>query len=54
MDVRAAVIQNAVGEACARGADPSSDVRASAEYRRHLVPIYVERALRLLGERRAA
>jgi aerobic carbon-monoxide dehydrogenase medium subunit len=44
----------AVGEACAQAADPSSDVRASAEYRRHLVPIYVERALRGLRERRAA
>jgi len=41
-------------EECARAADPSSDVRASAEYRGHLVPIYVERALRRLQEARAA
>ncbi|MDP9343388.1 MAG: xanthine dehydrogenase family protein subunit M [Actinomycetota bacterium] len=44
----------AAGEACARAADPSSDVRASAEYRRHLVPLYVERVLDRLRERRAA
>jgi carbon-monoxide dehydrogenase medium subunit len=44
----------AAGDACAQAADPSSDVRASAEYRRHLVPIYVERALQRLRERRAA
>ena len=38
----------ATGEAAAIAVDPSSDVRASAEYRRHLVPIFVERALERL------
>ncbi len=33
------------GEAALEVADPPSDVRASAEYRRHLVPIYVRRVL---------
>lgn len=44
---------------CLAEADPVSDVRASANYRRHLIPIYVERALAELrscltasGERR--
>jgi carbon-monoxide dehydrogenase medium subunit len=39
----------AAGEAAATAVDPSSDVRASAAYRRHLVPIFVERALERLA-----
>ena len=42
----------AIGEACVEACSPPSDVRASAEYRRHLIPIYVERALARLRERR--
>jgi carbon-monoxide dehydrogenase medium subunit len=38
------------GEAALAECDPGSDIRASAEYRRHLVPIYVERALGALRE----
>jgi carbon-monoxide dehydrogenase medium subunit len=41
----------AAGDAALAAADPASDVRASSEYRRHLIPIYVERALRELEER---
>jgi carbon-monoxide dehydrogenase medium subunit len=32
-------------EAAMQVVDPPSDVRASAEYRRHLVPVYVEKVL---------
>ena len=45
-DVKAAAAR------CLEEADPASDVRASAEYRRHLVPILVERALNELARRR--
>jgi carbon-monoxide dehydrogenase medium subunit len=44
-------IESAV-EACVEAADPSDDVRASADYRRHLIPIYVKRALQVLERRR--
>jgi carbon-monoxide dehydrogenase medium subunit len=43
----------AIGAACVEASRPPSDVRASAEYRRHLIPVYVERALASLRERRA-
>jgi carbon-monoxide dehydrogenase medium subunit len=36
---------------CLEDAEPVSDIRASAEYRRHLVPILVERALGELARR---
>jgi carbon-monoxide dehydrogenase medium subunit len=42
----------AASRAALEVADPPSDVRASAEYRRHLIPIYVERALLALEEQR--
>jgi carbon-monoxide dehydrogenase medium subunit len=38
-------VVRAVGEACVEASSPFSDVRASADYRRHLIPIYVERAI---------
>jgi len=41
------------GTAAAEAADPPDDVRASADYRRHLIPIYVRRAVELLQERRS-
>jgi carbon-monoxide dehydrogenase medium subunit len=47
------VVAGAV-EACIEAADPSDDVRASADYRRHLIPIYVKRALQKLERRRDA
>ena len=37
---------------CLEVAEPTSDVRASAEYRRHLGPLLVERALGELARRR--
>lgn len=42
----------AAAEACLEVAEPSSDTRASAAYRRHLLPIYLERVLEKLGRRR--
>jgi carbon-monoxide dehydrogenase medium subunit len=41
----------AAGEAALDVAEPVSDIRASAAYRRHLVPILVERALEALQAR---
>jgi carbon-monoxide dehydrogenase medium subunit len=43
----------AAGEACVEAADPADDIRASADYRRHLIPVYVRRALRELERRRS-
>ncbi|HXY44993.1 MAG TPA: xanthine dehydrogenase family protein subunit M [Acidimicrobiales bacterium] len=36
------------GLLCLEAIDPPDDIRATAEYRRHLVPIYVRRVLRAL------
>jgi aerobic carbon-monoxide dehydrogenase medium subunit len=41
------------GAAASEAADPADDVRASAGYRRHLIPIYVRRALELMQARRS-
>jgi carbon-monoxide dehydrogenase medium subunit len=38
-------------DACLAVIDPPDDIRASAEYRRHLVPIDVRRTLRVLREK---
>jgi aerobic carbon-monoxide dehydrogenase medium subunit len=50
--LEADVVEQAAA-ACVEAADPSDDVRASADYRRHLIPIYIRRALRELERRRA-
>ena len=46
------VIERA-GAAVVEAADPPDDIRASADYRRHLIPIYVRRALELMQARRS-
>jgi len=45
---------NDAAEVALEVADPPSDVRASAEYRRHLVPVYVRRVLTALRSAGAA
>jgi carbon-monoxide dehydrogenase medium subunit len=45
---------DAIAAACGEASRPPSDIRASADYRRHLVPIHVARALGTLQARRAA
>ena len=42
----------ATGAAAAEAAEPTDDIRASADYRRHLIPIYVRRVLEELERRR--
>jgi carbon-monoxide dehydrogenase medium subunit len=42
----------AAGAAAVEAAEPSDDVRASADYRLHLIPIYVRRVLEELDRRR--
>jgi carbon-monoxide dehydrogenase medium subunit len=48
-DLSDAVIAEAA-ELALEVADPPSDIRASAEYRRHLVPVYVRRVLTALRD----
>lgn len=43
----------AAADAALEVADPPSDIRASAEYRRHLLPVYVRRVLTELRESHA-
>ena len=42
----------AAGAACVDAADPTDDIRASADYRAHLLPIYVRRVLGEMKTRR--
>jgi len=43
----------AAGAACVEAAEPSDDIRASADYRAHLLPIYVRRVLDQMKARRS-
>jgi len=43
----------AAAAACVEAADPSDDIRASADYRAHLLPIYVKRVLGAMKARRS-
>jgi carbon-monoxide dehydrogenase medium subunit len=44
---------NTAADACVEAADPSDDIRASADYRIHLVPIYLRRVLDEMKARRS-